>query len=257
MIIQMFGLSERGSVRELNEDGFWYDPDLGTAIVADGLGGPASGEVASSIAVRAFRETMLSSLPLASVPDDLRHIMASAIGYANREILADIAEHSYRKGMATTMVCFTIRGNTFVAAHVGDSRAYCIRAGQIAPLTRDHSYVMELVEYGVISEAEAAIHPQRNLITRVVGGAEGAEADFTIFPAELDDRYLLCSDGLHGVLTEGEICDAIVQAESLEAACAALINRTMEAGAPDNVTIVLARVVSLDPEQPKTPKMIG
>lgn len=252
----MCGRSDTGLVRSHNEDSFWFDADRGIAVVADGLGGPASGEVASSIAVRAFREAMHSSLPQAGIPDDLRHIMASAIGYANREIQADIAGHRDREGMATTMVCLAMRWNTCVVAHVGDSRAYRIRDGRITPLTRDHSYVMELVEYGIISAEEAAVHPQRNLITRVVGGEEGADADFTVFPAERDDRYLLCSDGLHGVLTDEEILDAVIRAETLDAGCETLIRRTLDAGAPDNVTAVLAHVTVLDPEQPKIPRRL-
>ncbi|MHB9029413.1 MAG: protein phosphatase 2C domain-containing protein, partial [Candidatus Latescibacterota bacterium] len=209
MEIKICGRTDAGLIRKQNEDSFWYDEELQTAVVADGLGGEAAGEVASAVAVRAFEEVIRSTLSRAGLPDDIRHIMASAIGFANREILAEPERGRGRPGMLTTMVCVCIRWNRCVVAHVGDSRTYLIRERDIIPLTRDHSYVMELLERGVITPEEAAVHPYRNLVTRVVGGESGAEADFATLDIQEGDRFLLCSDGLTNVLEDDEILDAI------------------------------------------------
>lgn len=257
MKIRICGRTDTGLAREHNEDSFWFDEGLGTAAVADGLGGLAAGEVASAVAARAFGEVMRSTLPQAGIPDDLRHILASAVGHANREILAAVERGEGRPDMATTLVCCCFRWNRCVVAHVGDSRAYLVRDETILPLTVDHSYVRELLERGLITPDEAMEHPYRNLVTRVVGSGEGAEADFAELEVRKGDRILLCSDGLTNVLEDEEIGEIILGAETLEDACDALIRRTLEGGAPDNVTVIIAETAELDPEPPGGPKLLG
>ncbi len=253
----MCGRTDAGLVRGHNEDSFWFDTDLHTAAVADGLGGAASGEVASSVAAKAFAEVMRSTLPHAGISDDIRHILASAIGHANREILAAVERGEGGAGMATTLVCCCFRWNRCVVAHVGDSRACLVRDGALIRLTVDHSHVMELLERGLITPDEAAVHPYRNLVTRVVGSEEGAEADFAEFEVRAGDRVLLCSDGLTNVLSEEEIGGIVSGIATVGDACDALIRKTLDGGAPDNVTVVIAEAAELDPEPPKRPNLLG
>jgi PPM family protein phosphatase len=241
----MCGRTDPGVVRELNEDAFWCDAGLGAAIVADGLGGHAAGEVASAETVQVFSETFTRSLEAdgAGVQNDLqvdrvKGLMVEALGTANSRVRDMIAVDQSKEGMGSTAVCACLCGGNLVLAHIGDSRAYLWRAG-LTPLTKDHSYVQQLVDSGALDPAEAEKHPQRNLITRCIGGDPQAEIDLAVLAVEPDDLLLLCSDGLCGVLDEVDIAAILAEAASIEAACNALVQATLAAGAPDNVTVLL------------------
>ncbi len=228
--------SDTGKVRRNNEDAFAFDPDVGVAVLADGMGGLEAGEVASRIAV----DTILEGLRDARRLSDAT--VAAVIADANRAVL----EKSIEKGveMGTTVVAWllTRQGQCFVG-HVGDSRAYRVRAGILRRLTRDHSMVQQMIDEGLLNEAEAETSVHRNVITRALGLAGDVEAEVRSWVHSPGDLYLLCSDGLTDMVTEVEIQSILADLddESLEPAAAALVDRANDAGGHDNVSVMLIR----------------
>ena len=236
--LTMHGRTDAGQVRDHNEDTFWYNEELGAAIVADGIGGHAAGEVASKLTVQAFERTVLKKLSRARELDHIRAMLGESIVVANRRVLSTIERDPARNGMGSTAVCACLWREVFVIAHIGDSRAYLVRDGAITQLTKDHSFVQSLVDQGVIQPEEAAVHPRRNIITRCVGDPAEAEADLCALEAEPGDMLLLCSDGLTEVLGDDEILAVCQQYRSVRRICNVLVQRTLEGGAPDNVTVL-------------------
>lgn len=242
-----------GKQREHNEDAlFMLTTNLaegntslpfGLYIVADGMGGHQHGEVASSLAIHAMASHMIQKLylPLLSgvekPADSIQEILQGGIQNAHRDITKEVP------GGGTTITAALVIGDKVTIAHVGDSRAYILEAGgQIEPVTRDHSLVKRLVELGQITPEEAAVHPQRNVLYRALGQGEPFEPDLS--SAHLPSRgyLLLCSDGLWGVVPEGEIQRLILTAPDPASACQRLIEAANAAGGPDNITAVLVRL---------------
>jgi protein phosphatase len=221
-----------GRVRTGNEDGYLVDDAIGLIALADGMGGHQGGEVASATALEALRAAVRSGRPL-------------------RDAVVDANEAVYRKsqtdpslaGMGTTLTAGTIAaGDTFIVAHVGDSRAYLLREGELRRITTDHSHVQELVDDGRLTDDEAAVHPMRNIVTRSVGSEESVDVD--VFPVSLQDhdRLVLCSDGLTDMVHEDEIA-AELRREPDPTVCAQkLIDRANAAGGVDNITVVIVAV---------------
>lgn len=235
----MCGRTDVGAVRQLNEDAFWCDAELGAAIVADGLGGHAAGEVASGVTIEVFEEVVRRRLGPGADLGQAKAMVAEALGGANQRVLDLIAADGGKAGMGSTAVCLAVVGEVCVIGHVGDSRVYLLRGGQALQLTKDHSFVQSLVDSGALSPEEARSHPQRNLITRCIGGDAEVEVDVTAFDIEPCDTVLLCSDGLCGVVDDEAMKGLIEQASSLDQACERLIAAALDKGAPDNVTAVL------------------
>ncbi len=249
-----------GVRRDVNEDSYCARPDLGLFVVADGVGGHQAGDVASRAAVAAIERateetrgwTEGSPWPFDYQPalgvDGNR--LNWALHQANLRLRVEGAAPG-RAGMATTVAAALfeadasgvrepIRGATI--GHVGDSRVYRWRAGRLDRLTRDHSWVEEQVRAGAMTEREAWGHPRRNLLTRALtGGAEPA-SEFGWAPLGAGDALLLCSDGLCGVLTDGQIAGILAAAEEAGAACDALVHAANLAGGPDNITVILVRL---------------
>src|SRR5581483_2813168 len=196
--------TDPGRARSRNEDSVYAEPSTSTvaqahgwvAIVADGVGGRQAGDIASRIAVRVVREAFYSDIAA-----DPRERLRSAITRANDEIRRAAQASSDRTGMASTITAAIIRNRDLLIAQVGDSRAYLIRDGQIRQLTRDHSLVGELIRSGDLTPEEARIHPQRNVVTRLLGAAR-VEPDLIEEQLRADDVLLLCTDGLHGLLDD-------------------------------------------------------
>ena len=238
--------SDVGQVRSANEDtcDTFERPD-GTRllVVADGMGGHQGGATASRTAVETIAEVFNSETSA-----DLSTMLRDAIQTANHRIFERAQSEPGLGGMGTTVVSFLLNSAAHgIVAHVGDSRAYRYRQGQLEPLTVDHSVVAEMMRRGVISADEAAVHPRRNEILRAVGIA--AEVDVEVAPVEVSpgDQFLLCSDGLTGVLSDDEIA-AVVQAESPKQAVDKLIQIANDRGAPDNVTVQILSVPSSESE---------
>jgi serine/threonine protein phosphatase PrpC len=228
------GFTDPGRKRRRNEDSFVIDPPL--FAVADGMGGAQAGEVASRLAAAAFREFHGA--------DDLdpEERLAAIIQEANRRIYERAAGDAQVSGMGTTITAALVVADALVIGHVGDSRAYRLRDGKFEQLTDDHSLVADLVRSGRITPEEADAHPQRSVITRALGTDQEVDVDTFTVPAESDDLFLICSDGLTTMVEDEEIRDLVMRAHDLEQAGKGLVKAANKAGGEDNITVVLFRV---------------
>jgi serine/threonine protein phosphatase PrpC len=226
-------LSDVGRVRKDNQDSGFASPNL--LVVADGVGGAARGDVASSTAVQALRR--LDGPP----PEDLLEALAGAVHRAHDRIAELVEQNPEFDGTSTTVTAALFDGTRVGVAHVGDSRGYLLRDGTLSQLTKDHTFVQSLIDEGRITEDEARTHPHRNLILRAVDGVH--ETDPDLFQVDLapGDRLLLCSDGASGVLTRERLTD-ILGTGSVDYAAVELVRASLEAGSSDNVTCVVAEV---------------
>lgn len=236
--------SEIGLVRKNNEDSGFAATDL--AIVADGMGGHAAGELASAATVA----SVVNVAKLAKNADEVLSHLADAVITAGEYIADVVSGNREFTGMGTTMTVIALRGDRIALAHVGDSRAYLMRDGEFQQITKDHTFVQTLVDAGEITLEEAAVHPRRNLMMRAIDGIHAVEVDLSVREAKIGDRLLLCSDGLCGVVPEEEIRIAL-SAQDLTSSVTELIDSAIAAGAPDNVTVIVADVteagIEVDP----------
>lgn len=241
--VTIAGATDIGLVRRLNQDAFssFEDPVRAETllVVADGLGGHRGGEVASRMAVDLLGELV----PLGDPEPSER--LRSSVEHANAEILKAARKDRTLDGMGTTVVCLLVSAakGSWVA-HVGDSRLYRLRAGRLEALTEDHSLVANLVREGAIAPQEARVDPRRNQILRALGVHDDLEVDVAPLDAEPGDAYLLCSDGLHGLLEDDEIQRLMAAEGSPEEIVAGLIDAAKLAGGSDNVTCLLARMTA-------------
>ena len=252
MHVSSASATDKGLRRSTNEDCFSAREDLRLFVVADGMGGHAAGEVASQAVVEgivAFVEATQTMSPDQTwpVPFDLEQSvnanrLRAGFRMGNRRIAAQIAASSELRGMATTAVAVLIDGGTGTLAHVGDSRAYRLRDGQLDRLTRDHSWVEEQIRVGALSEAVARQHPWRNIVTRALSGSEDLEVDIQEVALQSGDRLLLCSDGVFTVLDDGQIGEVLRRKTDLDQLCHALIQGANDGGGPDNVTAVVLEI---------------
>jgi len=249
MRISSASATDQGLRRSTNEDNFAVREDLKLFVVADGMGGHAAGEVASQAVVEgivAFVEATRAMSPDQTWPtpfDPEQSVNANRLraGFqmGNRRLAAQIASSSDLRGMATTAVAMLIDGGTATLAHVGDSRVYRLRDGQLERLTRDHSWVEEQIRLGALSETAARQHPWRNIVTRALSGSDDLEVDIQEVALQSGDRLLLCSDGLFTVLSDGQISEVLRRETDLDHLCHALIQGANDGGGPDNVTAVV------------------
>ena len=237
--------TDTGRQRRENEDSAYVRAPV--FVVADGMGGAQAGEVASQIAVETFEQ----GLPDAGTPEER---LADRVRDANHRIYDRSRTEQGREGMGTTLTAAYLDGSELALAHVGDSRAYLFRDGQLTRLTQDHSLVDELVRQGKLTEEQAAEHPQRSIITRALGPEPEVEVDTFNYPAQAGDVLLLCSDGLTSMITEERIAEILRSAPTLEEAGDRLIDEANEAGGRDNITVVLSRLEEVagggQPDQP-------
>lgn len=231
------GRTDIGLHRENNEDAFLLLPGAGAYAVADGMGGPAFGEVAAAMFLDAVRRTVPPGG--AGNPAHAARLVLEAFRLANREILSHASLDPSRQGMGCTAELVLFSGGEYAAGHVGDSRIYRLRGGELSRVTKDHSLVQRQVDQGLLSEADARVHPMRNVVLRAVGTAERVEPDLHSGRLEPGDLLLLCSDGLTDMVDDAGIADALRGAGSLEERAARLISLALEAGGRDNVTVVL------------------
>ncbi|MDO8211443.1 Stp1/IreP family PP2C-type Ser/Thr phosphatase [Conexibacter sp. CPCC 206217] len=232
-VAEHFEKSDTGLARRANEDNFFARSPL--FVVADGMGGAQAGEVASKLAA----DTFAPGLPEGGTTEER---LATRVLEANARIHKLSQEDRDRAGMGTTLTAAYLDGEELSVAHVGDSRAYLWREGELTRLTRDHSLVDELVRRGKLTEEEAAEHPQRSIITRALGPEPDVEVDTRTYRAQADDILLLCSDGLTSMISEQLIAGILRGAEGLEAAGRELVDAANAAGGRDNITVVLFRL---------------
>ena len=245
--------SHVGKVRASNQDSGSVGHHL--FVVADGMGGPAGGDVASAIAVRHLREI---DQPYSTV-EEAREQLYRSILDAGVALTDAVAEHPELTGMGTTVSAMIRVGNQMVIAHIGDSRIYRLRHGVLEQITSDHTFVQRLVDSGRISPEEAAVHPRRSVLMRVLGDVDvEPEIDTHVVDTMPDDRWLLCSDGLSGYVSEREIAEILLSVDNTEDASEKLILAALAEGAPDNVTVVVVRVIEgVESSPPRQPLMVG
>ena len=237
-VLRYAAKSDVGLIREGNEDSGYAGPAL--LLVADGMGGHAAGELASAIAIAAVADLDIHP-PDAS---DVLGALADSITDVGDGIADVIADDPDLTGMGTTVTGLYWLGERIAVVHVGDSRAYLLRGDELTQITHDHTYVQTLVDAGRISEEEAAMHPRRSLLMRALDGINPVEADLSIREARVGDRYMLCTDGLSGLVRADEIAAHLRDGEPT-GVVTRLVDLALERGAPDNVTVVVADVVEV------------
>ncbi|HEX4814020.1 MAG TPA: Stp1/IreP family PP2C-type Ser/Thr phosphatase [Nonomuraea sp.] len=230
--------SDVGLLREGNEDSAYASGRL--LAVADGMGGHAHGEVASSVAIAA-----MASLEEAQQGGDLLNAIEAAVRDANRKLHEMVGRDPSLKGMGTTLTAMLWHGTQVALVHVGDSRAYLLRRGELYQITHDHTLVQQLVDDGRITPEEAATHPQRSILLRALDGSGEVDPDLTLREAQVGDRYLLCSDGLSGVVSAETLHATLTNIDDPEEVVRQLIDLANRGGGPDNITCVLADVLEI------------
>ena len=237
--------SDTGKKRRRNEDSYVVAPPL--FAVADGMGGAQAGEVASKLAAAALEETDSGSL-------HGEERLVSLIQEANRRVHERASADPATSGMGTTMTVALVEGDVVTFGHVGDSRAYLVRAGRLEQLTEDHSLVNELLKSGKLSPKEAETHPQRSVITRAVGTDPDVDVDTFAVQAQEGDVFLLCSDGLTDMVDDEEILDLLDRYhDDLDRATKALVSAANRGGGEDNITVVAFAIGAAGDETLHTP----
>ena len=227
-------LSDVGRVRKDNQDSGYASERL--LVIADGVGGAARGDLASSTAVQILRR--LDAPP----PEDLLEALAGSIHRAHDRIAELVDEDPELEGTSTTVTAALFDGNRVGIGHIGDSRGYLLRDGEISQLTKDHTFVQSLIDEGRITEEESRVHPHRNLILRAVDGVHETDPDLFLIELAPGDRILLCSDGCSGVLDDARLAD-ILGSGSVDYATVELVRASLDSGSTDNITCVVADVV--------------
>lgn len=230
-----WGITDRGTVREQNQDALYHESKEHTAtlLVCDGMGGARAGNVASALAVQAF----IAALERQSAQPDVR--LTTALAQANEQVYQCAHRNPDYRGMGTTLVAALVEGRVAHIINVGDSRAYYLSPQGIEQLTRDHSLVQDLVTRGHITPEEARTHPNKNVITRALGVDSKLKGDLFTKEMEPGSMLLLCSDGLSNMLEDQELLETVQQGGDCAQRCQRLIDRALERGARDNVTAVL------------------
>ena len=245
-MVEVFGLSDVGCIRELNEDcycicGFGDNSERGFCILADGMGGHNAGEVASQNAVKLIAEEM--NRLLESGEKEIPGQLSRAVSAANTGVYTMASENPIHRGMGTTVVTAFIDDGTAYVANVGDSRAYAVRDDEIVQITTDHSGVSELVMRGTITKEEARLHPQKNIITRAVGTDKSVRTDIFEYNYSPGDVMIICSDGLSTMLDDNRILEIIKSKKTSEDTVNSLIAAAKDEGGLDNITVICIRFI--------------
>jgi serine/threonine protein phosphatase PrpC len=251
-VLEFAGRSDTGLVRAQNEDAIEICEELGLAVLADGMGGYNAGEIASRMCVELISQFLRQKqhavwMPIFSRPAVLAvRCLNDAITLANTRVYNASNENEAYMGMGTTVVVALTHQDKLLIAHVGDSRAYRFRHGELSQMTRDHSVLQAQIDAGLISEKDARFSPIKNLITRAVGAQEHIEIEIHVHQMEVGDVYLLCSDGLTDMLNHIEIHHIMHQYSSEpEKCCQILIDSANQFGGRDNISVVLIKVADL------------
>jgi serine/threonine protein phosphatase PrpC len=230
--------SDRGLIRDGNQDSVYAGPRL--LAVADGMGGMAAGDVASNIVIAAMAP-LDEDVPGDALVDALRH----AVGTANQTLRDTVDANPHLEGMGTTLTAVLFSGSKIGMVHIGDSRAYMLRQGEFSQITKDDTYVQMLVDEGRISAEEASSHPQRSLLTRALDGRD-IDPEYSVRQVLKGDRYLICSDGLSGVVSAETIGESMRDIPDPQACVERLVQLALRGGGPDNITVVVADATDAD-----------
>jgi protein phosphatase len=234
--VTAFGLSHRGRVRSRNEDAYWVARHLGLFAVSDGMGGAAAGEVASRMTVDELRASFdEADVTGAGAPPSL----GEAVARANAHVFAAAQADDTKHGMGATLTALRLVPGGAALIHVGDSRAYRLRRGQLLQITKDHSLVAECVRAGQMTEEEARRSPFRHIISRAIGTHSEVKTDELPVDIEPGDTILLCTDGLHGAVDDETIARILRTTNDIAKSATSLIQAALDAGGPDNIAVVL------------------
>ncbi|MBX3195820.1 MAG: serine/threonine-protein phosphatase [Microbacteriaceae bacterium] len=245
-------VSHVGRIRASNQDSGYVGAHL--FVVADGMGGHAGGDVASALTTQRIAEADAEY----ATPEDAEYALQSALISANGILAETVFEHSELTGMGTTVSGIVRVGDKIVMAHIGDSRVYRFRDGELEQISSDHTFVQRLVDSGRITPEEAAVHPRRSVLMRVLGDVDASpEIDTRILDARAGDRWLLCSDGLSSYVSEDKISNILQTVRTAQAAADRLVKESLDHGAPDNVTVVLTDIDDSNGGSGAPPAFVG
>ena len=245
MTLEFFSATDTGRARSNNEDSVAVDDPTALVVLADGMGGYNAGEVASGMATSFIKSELgrwLSEASESATDTDVRRAMDICVDNANRAIFNAANSNPQYAGMGTTLVVGVFRDARLLMGHVGDSRAYRLRASRLTQITHDHSLLQEQIDSGLITPEQAAFSANKNLVTRAVGVEDTVLLETHLHDVLPGDTYLLCSDGLSDMLDDESIAQLLMGAETLPEAAGALIDAANDAGGKDNISVVLARV---------------
>jgi len=244
-------VTDVGQARKQNEDFVAVDVDDGLAILADGMGGYNAGEIASSMTVKLLMQGLKARLPeLTPEPHALEALVRELVASINAAVYDTARTRPQCAGMGTTLVLAVFHDNRLLAAHIGDSRLYRLRGGQLAQLTRDHSLLQEQIDSGMISKEEAAWSSNKNLVTRALGVDPEVPLDVNVYDTAPSDMYMLCSDGLTDMVTLSDIQAAMeLMGGNLPLAAHEMVKLANEQGGRDNISVALAKVLKPFPAQ--------
>ncbi len=252
--LEIVGLTDEGQIREHNEDFISDNPTLGIAILADGMGGLNAGEVASSMSVHLLMEALVAyRLGDSLLPAELGHsesdlsmetrVVRSAVEQANDAVFHASQTQPQCKGMGTTLVASLFYDNKVSVAHIGDSRVYRFRGGSLEQVTKDHSFVQELIDKGLYTKEEARVSNKKNVVTRALGVAPVVDVECHEYETQVGDIYLMCSDGLHDMVPDRDIERAFIELGSgLKELATYLVDLANANGGKDNVSVILTRI---------------
>ena len=256
--IQLYGQTDTGSVRDHNEDAIGCNDNIALAVLADGMGGHRSGEMASAITVSTVLEVITGRVKNIN-PDDANNdtgysaesqIIHDAVSLANKNVYDSSEANTQYRGMGTTVVVALFYDNRFTVAHVGDSRLYRLRDGELEQLTRDHTLVQELIDRDYYTPEQARISLNKNLITRAIGIDKKVQIDIQEDIAMVNDVYLLCSDGVTDMIDDDLIKSTMIEnSQNLEKAASEIIRLANEHGGKDNISAILVKPIKSFPAE--------
>jgi protein phosphatase len=245
MIYKFCALTDPGLVRDNNEDSVAFDPNSGVAVLADGMGGYNAGEVASGMATSIINAEMnrwLAEAPAPASVQDLRRAMEICVANANTAVYRAANANALYAGMGTTLVVGVFQGVNLVLGHIGDSRCYRLRQGQMSRITKDHSLLQEQIDAGLLTPEQAELSANKNLVTRALGVDDAVLLEVHDHIVEPGDTYLMCSDGLSDLVRDQEIVKILQMATTLEQRAQTLLDTANAHGGRDNITVLLVHV---------------
>ena len=238
-----YGMSEKGPVRDNNEDSFAYENISGylCMAVADGVGGEVCGEIASGIAVQTVMSALRETLAFIDSKDDLPQFLKVIFNRANTKILYDCLEHRERMGMCTTLTVALMKDTELTIAHIGDTRGYLLHGSELIKLTEDHNEAAKLVKKGLLSEDDAKYHPGRSRLLKVVGENQYLNPDIYSYNISYGDLVFLCSDGLYSYMSNEQFKACTTERNKPESICAKLIAQAIAGESSDNITVTIGK----------------
>ncbi len=237
--------TDSGLMRENNEDAYSFDEAAGVAVLADGMGGYNAGEVASSMASNIIKTEMtrwLAEAGSAASVQDMRRALEICVSNANTAVFRAAHDNSHYSGMGTTLVAGVFRGNDLIMGHIGDSRCYRLRKGELAQITRDHSLLQEQIDAGLLTPEQAALSMNKNLVTRALGVDDAVLLEVHEHVVEPGDSYLMCSDGLSDMVRDADIAKILQLPLNPEQKVKTLVDTANSHGGRDNITVLLVQV---------------